>query len=53
MQVRIILGKIKNREVIAKGTSVKARKRLNKFYWSSNGIKVKGFANSHRSGAER
>lgn len=44
MKVRKIIGEIQKREVIAKGSSVKARKRLNKYYGQGDWIKVKGFA---------
>jgi hypothetical protein len=44
-QVREILSKIRNKEVMAKGTSVKIRKRLEKFYGPGNWKKMKGIAN--------
>ncbi|QTA91760.1 Uncharacterized protein dnm_078340 [Desulfonema magnum] len=44
MQVREILSEIRNREVIAKGSSVKIRKRLEKLYGHGNWRKMKGCA---------
>ncbi len=43
-QIRKIIGKIENKEVIAKGSSVKIRKNLNKLYGNGNWIKMKGIA---------
>lgn len=42
IQVREILGEIRNEEVIAKGPSVKIRKRLEKLYGRGNWKKMKG-----------
>jgi hypothetical protein len=39
-QIREILSEIRNREVIAKGTSVKIRKRLEKLYGHGNWKKM-------------
>jgi len=44
MQVREILGEIRNKEVIARGSSVKIRKRLEKMYGRGNWRKMKGIA---------
>ena len=44
LQVREILGEIRNEEVIAKGASVKIRKRLEKLYGRGNWRKMKGTA---------
>jgi hypothetical protein len=44
MQVREILGAIHNKQVIAKGSSVKIRKRLEKMYGRGNWRKMKGIA---------
>ena len=44
LQVRKILGEIRNEEVIAKGSSVKIRKRLEKLYGRGNWKKMKGVA---------
>ena len=43
-QIREILSEIRNKEVIAKGTSVKIRKRLEKLYGQGNWKKMKGIA---------
>jgi hypothetical protein len=43
-QVREIVGAISNREVIAEGSSVKIRKRLEKLYGRGNWKKLKGIA---------
>ena len=43
-QVREIIGEIENKEVIAKGSSVKIRNRLNKLYGHGNWRKMKGTA---------
>lgn len=43
-QVREILSEIQNKEVVAKGPSVKIRKRLNKLYGHGNWRKMKGIA---------
>ena len=44
IRVREVLSEISNREVIAEGTSVKIRKRLEKLYGHGNWKKMKGFA---------
>ena len=44
LQVRKILSEIKNIEVIAKGSSVKIRKKLEKLYGRGNWKKMKGIA---------
>ena len=44
LQVREILSEIKNVEVIAKGPSVKIRKKLEKLYGRGNWKKMKGNA---------
>ncbi len=44
MQVREILSEIRNREVIAEGSSVKIRKRLEKLYGRGKWKKMKGTA---------
>jgi len=44
IRVREILGAIHNREVIAEGSSVKIRKRLEKLYGRGNWKKMKGIA---------
>ena len=44
LQVREILSEIKNAEVIAKGSSVKIRKKLEKLYGRGNWKKMKGTA---------
>jgi hypothetical protein len=44
LQVREILSEIKNIEVIAKGSSVKIRKKLEKLYGRGNWKKMKGAA---------
>ncbi len=44
MQVREILGIIRDTQVIAKGSSVKIRKRLEKLYGKGNWKKMKGVA---------
>ena len=44
MKIREILSEIQNQEVIAKGASVKIRKRLEKFYGPGNWRKMKGIA---------
>lgn len=44
MQVREVLGEIRNKEVIARGSSVKIRKRLEKMYGRGNWKKMKGIA---------
>ena len=44
LKIREILSEIQNKEVIAKGTSVKIRKRLEKFYGQGNWRKMKGIA---------
>ena len=43
-QIREILSQISNKEVIAKGNSVKIRKRLEKLYGHGNWKKMKGIA---------
>ncbi len=43
-QIREILSEIRNEEVIAKGASVKIRKRLEKLYGHGNWKKMKGIA---------
>ncbi len=43
-QIREILSEIRNKEVIAKGGSVKIRRRLEKFYGHGNWKKMKGIA---------
>jgi len=43
-ELREILGEIRNAEVIAKGSSVKIRKRLEKLYGHGNWRKMKGIA---------
>lgn len=43
-QIREILSEIRNKEVIAKGSSVKIRKRLEKLYGDGNWKKMKGIA---------
>ena len=43
-RIREILSEIRNREVIARGTSVKIRKRLEKLYGHGNWKKMKGIA---------
>ena len=43
-RIREILSEIRNREVIAKGASVKIRKRLEKLYGHGNWKKMKGIA---------
>nr|MBL0716992.1 hypothetical protein [Desulfobacterales bacterium] len=45
MQIRKILSEIRNKEVIAKGSSVKIKKRLEKLYGQGNWKKMKGVAN--------
>ncbi len=44
LQLREIIGEIRNEEVIAKGSSVKIRKRLEKLYGHGNWKKMKGTA---------
>ena len=44
LQVREILSEIKHVEVIAKGSSVKIRKKLEKLYGRGNWKKMKGVA---------
>ncbi|MFP4031405.1 MAG: hypothetical protein ACLFTV_07570 [Desulfococcaceae bacterium] len=44
MEIREILSEIKNIEVIAKGSSVKIRRRLEKRYGRGNWRKMKGIA---------
>ncbi|MDZ7699948.1 MAG: hypothetical protein U5R49_24480 [Deltaproteobacteria bacterium] len=44
IQERKIVGAISNREVIAEGSSVKIRKRLEKLYGRGNWKKLKGMA---------
>ena len=44
IRVREILGVIHNREIIAEGSSVKVRKRLEKLYGRGNWKKMKGIA---------
>ena len=44
MQVREVLSEIRNKEVIARGSSVKIRKRLEKLYGRGNWRKMKGIA---------
>jgi len=44
LQLREIIGEIRNEEVIAKGSSVKIRKRLEKLYGHGNWKKMKGIA---------
>jgi len=44
LQVREILGEIRNEAVIAKGSSVKIRKRLERLYGRGNWKKMKGIA---------
>lgn len=43
-QVREILSEIQNKEIIAKGFSIKIRKRLIKLYGQGNWKKMKGIA---------
>ena len=44
LQLREVLSEIKNIEVIAKGSSVKVRKKLEKLYGRGNWKKKKGIA---------
>jgi hypothetical protein len=44
IQVRDILSEIRNKEVIARGSSVKIRKRLEKLYGRGSWLKMKGIA---------
>ena len=44
MQVREVLSEIRNKEVIARGSSVKIRKRLEKLYGRGSWRKMKGVA---------
>jgi len=44
LQIREILSEIRNKEVIAKGSSIKIRKRLEKLYGQGNWKKMKGIA---------
>ena len=44
MKVREVLSEIRNKEVIARGSSVKIRKRLEKLYGRGNWRKMKGIA---------
>ncbi|WP_328985004.1 hypothetical protein [Thiorhodovibrio winogradskyi] len=44
MQIREIVGAIQNIEVIAKGSSVKIRKKLQKLHGRGNWRKMKGIA---------
>lgn len=44
LQIREIVSPIQNKEVIARGTSVKIRGRLKKLYGGRNWIKMKGIA---------
>ena len=44
LQVREILSEIRNKEVIAEGSSVKIRKRLDELYGHGNWKKMKGIA---------
>lgn len=44
LQIREILSEIRNKELIAKGISVKIRKRLEKLYGHGNWKKMKGIA---------
>ena len=44
LQVRDIVSQIYNKEVIAKGSSVKIKKRLEKLYGRGNWVKMKGIA---------
>ncbi|QTA83069.1 Uncharacterized protein dnl_54620 [Desulfonema limicola] len=44
LQVREILGQIRNEEIIAKGSSIKIRKKLEKLYGYGNWKKMKGIA---------
>jgi hypothetical protein len=44
MKVREVLSEIRNKEVIARGASVKIRKRLEKLYGRGNWRKMKGIA---------
>ncbi|MEE4356519.1 MAG: hypothetical protein V2I97_08615 [Desulfococcaceae bacterium] len=44
LQIREILDEIRNVEIIAKGASVKIRKRLAKLYGHGNWKKMKGIA---------
>ena len=44
MQVREVLSEIRNKEVIARGSSVKIRKRLEKVYGRGSWRKMKGIA---------
>jgi len=44
LQLRERIGEIRNEEVIAKGSSVKIRKRLEKLYGHGNWKKMKGIA---------
>lgn len=43
-QIREILSEIQDKEVIAKGSSIKIRKRLDKLYGSKKWRKMKGIA---------
>jgi len=43
-QIREILSEIRNKKVIAKGTSMKIRERLEKLYGHGNWKKMKGIA---------
>ena len=45
IQIREILSEIRNQKVIAKGSSVKIKKRLEKLYGQGNWKKMKGVAN--------
>ena len=45
MQIREILSEIRKKEVIATGSSVKIKKRLEKLYGQGNWKKMKGVAN--------
>ena len=44
MQVREILSEIRNKELIAEGSAVKVRKKLEKLYGRGNCKKMKGVA---------
>lgn len=44
MQVREICSEIRNKEIIARGSSVKIRKRLEKLYGRGSWRKMKGIA---------
>lgn len=49
LQIREIVGEIRNKEVMAKGSSVKIRKRLEKMYGRGDWKKIKGIAEARLS----